>query len=118
MSGKYSGWHKIQDVAPHAYDVHCASHNLNLGLKDAMEVVTKTCQFYDIFQSIYDFFGHSIVRWQKLQNVHDRYCSNPTVEYYCRKLPTHVFYFISLEFLIIICASTRCQRFFCFTLYF
>ena len=26
----------------------------------------------------------------------------------CRKLPTHVFYFISLEFLIIICASTRC----------
>ena len=36
----------------------------------------------------------------------------------CRKLPTHVFYFISLEFLIIICASTRCQRLFCFTLYF
>ena len=33
---------------------------------------------------------------------------------YCRKLPTHVFYFISLEFLIIICASTRCQRLFLF----
>ena len=31
MIGKYSGLHKkIQDVAPHAYYVHCASHNLNL----------------------------------------------------------------------------------------
>ena len=34
MSGKYSGLQKkIQDVAPHAYYVHCASHNLNLVLK-------------------------------------------------------------------------------------
>ena len=43
MSGKYSSLHKkIQDVAPHAYYVHCASHNLNLMLKDAMEAVTET----------------------------------------------------------------------------
>ena len=81
MSGKYSGLHKkIQDVASHAYNVHCASHNLNLVLKDAMEAVTETRQFYDTVESVYKFFGHSIVHWQKLQNVHKRYCSNPTLK--------------------------------------
>ena len=80
MSGKYSGLHKkIQNVTPHAYyvHVHCASHNLNFVLKDAMEAVTETRQFYDTIESVYNFFGQSIVRSQKLQNVHDRYCSNP-----------------------------------------
>ena len=34
MDGKYSGlYKKIQNMAPHAYYVHCASHNLNLVLK-------------------------------------------------------------------------------------
>ena len=48
MSRKYSGLHKkIQDVAPHAYYVHCASHNLNLMLKDVMEAMTETRQFYN-----------------------------------------------------------------------
>ena len=81
MSEKYSGSHKkIQDVAPHAYNVHCTSHNLNLVLKDAMEAVTETRQFYDTIESVYNFFGHCIVRWQKLQNAHDRSCSNPTLK--------------------------------------
>ena len=81
ISGKYSGLHKkIQDVATHAYYVHCASHNLNLVLKDAMKAVTKTRQFYDTVESVYNFFGHSIVWWQKLQNVHDRSCSNSTLK--------------------------------------
>ena len=81
MSEKYSGLHKkIQDVAPHAYYVHCASCNLNLVLEDAMEAVIETRQVYDTIESIYNFFRHSIVRWQKLQNVHDRSCSNPTLK--------------------------------------
>ena len=81
MNGKYSGLRKkIQDVAPHTYYLHCASHNLNLVLKDAMEAVTETCQFYDTIESVYKFWGHNIVRWQKLQNVHDCYCSNPTLK--------------------------------------
>ena len=81
MSGKYSGLQKkIQDVAPHAYYVHCASHNLNLVLKDSMEGVTETRHFYDTIESVYTFFGHSIVRWQKLQNIHDRSSSNPTLK--------------------------------------
>ena len=71
---------KIQDVAPYAYYVHCASHNLNLVLKDAIKAVTETHQFYDTIESVYNLFEHSIVRWQKLQNVHDRYCSNPTLK--------------------------------------
>ena len=79
MSGKYSSLHKkIQGVAPHAYYVHCALHNLNLVLKDAMEAVTENYQFYDTIESVYTFFGHSIVWWQKFQNIHDHYCSNPT----------------------------------------
>ena len=46
MSRKCSGLHKkIQDVAPHAYYVHCASHNLHLLLKDAMEAVTEILLF-------------------------------------------------------------------------
>ena len=81
MSGKYSGLQKkIQDVAPHAYYVHCASHNLNLVLKDVMERMTETRQFYDTIESVYTFFGHSIVRLQKLQNIHDRSSSNPTLK--------------------------------------
>ena len=77
MSRKYSGLHKkMHDVTPHAYYVHCAFHNLKLVLKDAMKAVTETCQFYDIIELVYinNFFGHSIVRCQKLQNAHDRYC--------------------------------------------
>ena len=67
-------------MAPPAYYVHCASDNLDLVLKDAMKPVTETRQFYDTIESVYNFFGHSIVRWQKLQNVHDRYCSNPILK--------------------------------------
>ena len=81
MSGKYSGLHKkIQNVAPHAYYVHCASNNLNVVLKDAMKAVIETRKFYDTIESVYNFFKHSIVRWQKLQSVHDRYCSNPSLK--------------------------------------
>ena len=81
MSGKYFGLHKkMQDVAPHAYYAHCASHNLNLVLKAAMKAVTETHQFYDAIESVYNFFGHSIARWQKLQNDYDRSCSNPTLK--------------------------------------
>ena len=45
-----------------------------------MEAVTETHQFYDTIESVYNFYGHSIVRWKKLQDVHVRYCSNPTLK--------------------------------------
>ena len=50
--------------------MHCTSHNLNLVLNDAMEAVTEIRLCHDTIESVYNFFGHSIVRWQKLQNVH------------------------------------------------
>ena len=63
MSGKYSGLHKkIQDVAPHAYYAHCASHNINLVLNDAMEVVTETRQFHYAIESVHNFFKYNIMR--------------------------------------------------------
>ena len=81
MSRKYSGLRKkIQNVTPRANYVHCASHNLDLVLKDAIEAMTETRQFYNTIESIYDLFGHNNVWWQKLQNVYDRSCSNPTLK--------------------------------------
>ena len=66
-------------MAPHAYYVHCASYNLNLVLEDA-EAVFETHQFYDTIEPGYNFIGHNVVRWQKLQKVHDSSCSNPTLK--------------------------------------
>ena len=63
-----------------AYQVRYASHNLDLVLKDAMKTVTETRQFYDTIELVYNFFGHSIGRWQKLQNVGDRSFSNPMLK--------------------------------------
>ena len=37
-------------------------------------------RFYVTIKSVYNFFGHSIVRWQKLQNVHHRSRSNSTLK--------------------------------------
>ena len=66
-SGKYSGLHKkIQDVVPHTYYVLCALHNFNLILKDAMEAMTETHQFYETLSLFIIFTRHNIVRWQKL----------------------------------------------------
>ena len=48
-------------MAPYVYYVHCALHNLNLMLKDAMETVTETRQFYDTIESVYNFLD--IVLW-------------------------------------------------------
>ena len=45
-----------------------------------MKAVSEIRQFYDTIKSVCNFFGHSIVRWQKLQNVHDRYCSYLTLK--------------------------------------
>lgn len=70
MSGVYNGVQKrIQELAPHAYFIHCASHNLNLVLKDAVECNREIAQFFETVQNIYSFFGHSIVRWQELKVV-------------------------------------------------
>lgn len=55
-------------MAPHAHFVHCASHNLNLVLKDSVECNKEIAQFFETVQNVYNFFGHSILRWQELNS--------------------------------------------------
>ncbi|XP_073537599.1 uncharacterized protein [Phyllobates terribilis] len=71
MSGVYNEvQQRIKEKAPHAYFVHCATHNLNLVLKDAVEENRVVSQFFETIQSVYCFFGNSIVRWQDLKSVY------------------------------------------------
>ena len=68
MRGIYSGVQaRIAAIEPAAVYVHCASHNLNLILNDAVKI-QEVRQFYDIVERIYVFFGHSIKRWAMLTN--------------------------------------------------
>lgn len=69
MSGAYNDVQKrIKEKAPHASFVHCAAHNLNLVLKDAVEGTRDVCHFFETVQNVYCFFGHSIVRWDVLKS--------------------------------------------------
>lgn len=40
--------------------VHCASHNLNLIINDAVESVAQNQKFFSIMQDIFNFFGKSL----------------------------------------------------------
>lgn len=67
MRGVYSGVQmKIKNQQPYAEYVHCASHNLNLILQDSCNHVEEIRNYYDQIQTIYNFFGHSIKRWNLL----------------------------------------------------
>ena len=68
MSGIYSGVQaRIAAKEPAAVYVHCASHNLNLALNDSVKI-QEISKFYDIVESVYVFFGHSIKRWAMLSD--------------------------------------------------
>lgn len=69
MSGLYNGVQKhILDLEPKAVYVHCASHNLNLVINDAVGGISALRNFFDTVQSVYVFFGHSIKRWSILRS--------------------------------------------------
>lgn len=64
MKGTYGGVQKlIKDIEPNAVYVHCAAHNLNLVLNDAVREVIDMQIFFDTVQQIFNFFGHSIKGW-------------------------------------------------------
>ena len=46
--------------------VHCASHNLNLVINDAVESKVDAVSFFGDVQEIYNFFGSSLNRWAEL----------------------------------------------------
>lgn len=70
MSGAYGGVQKfIQETQPHAVYVHCAAHNLNLVVNDAVSGVREVQAFFATIQELYTFFGHSIRRWDLLASI-------------------------------------------------
>ncbi|KAK9954687.1 hypothetical protein ABG768_016736 [Culter alburnus] len=70
MSGIYAGVQaRIKEKEPLATYVHCAAHNLNLVLNDAVKNIPEVAQFYDTIEHLYVFFGHSIKRWAMLTDI-------------------------------------------------
>ncbi|XP_049306337.1 zinc finger MYM-type protein 1-like [Bactrocera dorsalis] len=69
MKGTYGGIQKlIRDIEPNAVYVHCAAHNLNLVVNDAVKEVIEIQTLFETVQQIYNFFGHSIRRWNILSS--------------------------------------------------
>lgn len=67
MSGVYNGVQKrIKDIQPNAEYVHCATHNLNLVINDAISSCVEIQNFFATLQDLYNFFGNSIKRWDLL----------------------------------------------------
>ena len=70
MSGIYGGVQKcINDEQPNAVYVHCAAHNLNLVINDAVSSVPEAIKFFTVLQEVYKFFRQSINRWDMLSDV-------------------------------------------------
>ena len=51
--------------------VHCASHNLNLVINDAVKDMPHNEEFFTTLQEIFNFFGNSLNRWRELQTSGD-----------------------------------------------
>ena len=69
MSGAYTGVQKrILLQQPKATYVHCAAHNLNLVLNDAMSGVKEIAAFFVTLQDLYCFFRNGISRWDLLSS--------------------------------------------------
>jgi len=67
MSGVYSGVQaRLKSKQKLATHIHCASHNLNLVLNDAMNSSTEVKKFFGLVEKMYTFFSNSIKRWQSL----------------------------------------------------
>ncbi|XP_077974734.1 zinc finger MYM-type protein 1-like [Styela clava] len=59
---------RIAAKQPLAVYVHCAAHNLNLVINDAVNNVREIYDFFSIVDRIYVFFGQSIKRWDILSS--------------------------------------------------
>lgn len=69
MSGVYSGLKtRIQEKQKTAKYVHCASHNLNLVVNDAMSGIPENVNFFGTVEQLYVFFSQSIKRWDLLSS--------------------------------------------------
>ena len=70
MSGIYTGVQKrILAKQPKAMYIHCAAHNLNLVVIDAVCGVKQTSSFFSTLEELYIFFGHNIRGWNILSSI-------------------------------------------------
>lgn len=70
MSGIYSGVQaRIAEREPLALYVHCVAHCLNLVLNDSVKTILEIRQFYDVVESLYNFFANSVQRWPLLGDL-------------------------------------------------
>ena len=70
MSGEYGGVQRlIKDMRPSSPVpfVHCASHNLNLVINDAVKSISQNEKFFTILQNVFNYFGSSLNRWREIQ---------------------------------------------------
>uniref|UniRef100_A0A8C5Q7S8 HAT C-terminal dimerisation domain-containing protein n=1 Tax=Leptobrachium leishanense TaxID=445787 RepID=A0A8C5Q7S8_9ANUR len=69
MSGVYSGVQaRIAKREKNALYVHCAAHNLNLVIQDAVADIAEVTSFFDVVHNLYTFFGESVRRWAFLSS--------------------------------------------------
>lgn len=54
--------------------MHCATHNLNLVLNDAVSDITEVTIFYELINHIYVYFSESLPRWQALRATSKETC--------------------------------------------
>jgi len=54
-----------------AFYVHCAAHNLNLVVNDAVSGVCEVQDCFSTVQELCAFFGHSIRRWDLMASITD-----------------------------------------------
>lgn len=50
---------RIQNIDPNSIYIHCAAHNLNLVMNDAVGGIKRNQKFFDIIH-VYSFFALSI----------------------------------------------------------
>lgn len=68
MSGKHNGLQtRLRQRQKKAKYVHCTSHNLNLVVNDSVKDIVEIRKFFEMLETLYSFFGNSILRWAKLK---------------------------------------------------
>ena len=73
MSGIRGGVQKlVKDMCSSPVPfVHCASHNLNLVINDAVKNLPQNETFFSTLQDLFNFFGKSLNRWRELETSGD-----------------------------------------------
>lgn len=79
MSGVYSGLQaRIKEINSKALYIPCAAHSLNLVGTCAASCCQEACSFFNLVQTVYNFFTGSTKRWEKL--VHCQQPNSKTIK--------------------------------------